>query len=339
MGPRAEAVKARLKSAWAWVRANVEAASQNRWLKRLTVTAVLVLSFSFMGYLVYRNWQQLEAYRQYWRMHYPMILLAFALYPTGLVPNVVGWHVLMKRLGGLSSFRANAQIYCYSCLPKQLPGGVWHIAGRAYLNQEQGIQARVTLLGSSVEWVLLIASGLLVYLLSGLVQIPAGGMPSTGGDRATGLNPGVALALLAPLLIVLCPPVFNRLVSWLLTRLRRPKLPPLGLSDLLVLLGIYVVAWTMGGVVLYVLSQAIVPLSPAALPAVIGAWGGAGAIGFFAAYFLQGLGIRDVTLALLLSNLMPLSAAVVVSILFRLLITVGEIVWPLLWARLLGRMK
>jgi len=332
MGPRAEAVKARLNSAWAWVWAKVKAASQNRWLKRLIVIAVLVLSFSFMGYLVYRNWQQLEAYRQHWRMHYPMILLAFALYPTGLVPNVVGWHVLMKRLGGLSSFRANAQIYCYSCLPKQLPGGVWHIAGRTYLNQEQGIHTRVTLLGSSVEWVLLIASGLLVYLLAGL-------MPSSGTDRASGLNPGVALALLAPLLIVLCPPVFNRLVSWLLARLHRPKLPPLGLRDLLVLLGVYVIAWIMGGVVLYVLSQAIVPLSPAALPAVIGAWGGAGAIGFVAAYFLQGLGIRDVTLALLLSNLMPLSAAAVVSILFRLLITVGEIVWPLLWARLLGRME
>jgi hypothetical protein len=188
----------------------------------------------------------------------------------------------------------------------------------------------VTLLGSSVEWVLLIASGLLVYLLSCL-------LPSSGGDRATGLDPGVAMALLAPLLIVLCPPVFNRLVIWLLSRLRRPMLPPLGFRDLFALLGIYVVAWTMGGVVLYVLSQALVPLSPATLPAVIGAWGGAGAIGFVAAYFLQGLGIRDVTLALLLSNLMPLSAAAVVSILFRLLITVGEIAWPLLWARLLGR--
>ena len=330
MGTRAEAVKKRLGSGWAWARANVEAALGNRGLKRLIVVVVLGLSFSFMGYLVYRNWQELGAYRQHWQMHYPLIILAFFLYPTGLVPNVVGWHVLMKRLGGLTRFKANAQIYCYSCLPKQLPGGMWHIAGRAYLNQEQGIRTSVTLLGSSVEWVLLIASGLLVYLLSCLI-------PSSAGDRAAGLDPGVALALLAPLLIVLCPPVFNRLVRWLLTKLRRPTPPPLDLCDLFVLLGIYVVAWAMGGVVLYVLGQALVPLSPAALPAVIGAWGGAGAIGFVAAYFLQGLGIRDVTLALLLSNLMPLSAAAVVSILFRLLITVGEIVWPLLWARLLAR--
>ncbi|MBN1135988.1 MAG: hypothetical protein JXM73_05360 [Anaerolineae bacterium] len=332
MGARAEAVKTRLSSGWAWVRATAGVALRDRRSKRLLVVAVLALSFSFMGYLVYRNWQQLEAYRQHWQMHYPLILLAFALYPAGLAPNVVGWHMLMKRLGGLHRFKINAQIYCYSCLPKQLPGGVWHVAGRAYLNKEQGIQASVTLLGSSVEWVLLIASGLLVYLLSCLAPLPV-------GDRAAGLDPGVALALLAPLLIVLCPPVFNRVASWLLSRLRRPTPPPLGWGDLLGLLGVYVIAWVMGGVVLYVLSQALVPLSPAALPAVIGAWGGAGAIGFVAVYFLQGLGIRDVTLALLLSSIMPLSAAAVVSILFRLLITVGEILWPLLWARLLGRVR
>ena len=105
--------------------------------------------------------------------------------------------------------------------------------------------------------------------------------------------------------------------------------------DILGLLSAYAVAWIAGGVLLYILIGALYPLAVTMLPAVIGAWAGASAMGLIAAYLIQGLGVREVTLAAILSVFMPLPVAIVTSVLFRLVLTAGEVVWPLVWAWLL----
>ena len=314
----------KIKQIWAWTNEIL----QKPRIRRLLTIFVVVLSFAFMGYFVFRNWQQLEQYRQHLQAYYPLLFLAFLLYPTGLVPNAVGWHNIMRRLDGLRSFRLNARIYCYSCLPRRIPGSVWHIAGRAYLNREQGVPHSLTLLGTLLEWILLVVSGLLVFLLSHL-------SPQARSMDAQGFRPSVALLLLVPLVVLLLPPVFNRLLGYLLRKADYEGQIALSAPDLLVLITIYVVAWIAGGIVLYTLILALYPLSPAQLPAVIGAWAGAGAVGLVAAYLLQGLGINEVTLAILLSGMMPLPIAAVAAILMRILLTISEVAWPLLWARFL----
>lgn len=300
--------------------------ANNRRLRRWGAILVVTLSFVFMAYVVADNWQQFEPYREHFALHYPLLLAAFLLYPTGLIPNTVAWHNIMRCLGGAPRFKTNARIYCYSCLPRRIPGGVWHIAGRAVMNKQQGIAHSRTLLGTFLEWLLLVLSGLLVYL--GSLLSPAG--RAMGG---LGLKPGVALALLAPLLVMLLPPVLNRFIRLVRSRTEDP--PILGATDIFQLVGIFVLAWIMGGIVLYVVLLALSPVPLSALPAIVGAWGGAGAAGFVAAYVLQGLGVHEATLAFLLSSVIPLPIAIVASILMRILLTIGDVFWPLLWLRFL----
>jgi len=95
---------------------------------------------------------------------------------------------------------------------------------------------------------------------------------------------------------------------------------------------IYCLAWVLGGFDLYLLANAIYPVSPQLLPAVIGAWAAAGAVSFVASYLIQGMGVTEVTLAALLSRFLPLPVSIVVVILFRLLLTVSEVGWALLVA-------
>jgi maltose alpha-D-glucosyltransferase/alpha-amylase len=49
------------KQIWAWI----NRALQDPRIRRLLTVSVVVLSFAFMGYFVFRNWQQLEQYRQH----------------------------------------------------------------------------------------------------------------------------------------------------------------------------------------------------------------------------------------------------------------------------------
>jgi hypothetical protein len=95
------------------------------------------LSFLFLTYYVYTNWNQLSCYQ--WNADYRFLSLSFVTYPLGFLLPLYAWHRMMRRLGEISDFRVNAKIYCYSCLPKRIPGGVWYIAGRVYLYKERGI--------------------------------------------------------------------------------------------------------------------------------------------------------------------------------------------------------
>jgi hypothetical protein len=290
--------------------------------------SVVAFSFAVMGYLVYRNWPQLREYRYHLREHYPLIVLSFLLYPAGFVPTAIGWHKIMKIVGGPSVFKVNARIFCYSCLARRVPGGVWHIAGRAVLNKEHGVPHSLTVLGSALEWTLMVMSGLLIYLLTTLLTVSRNTVDG-------GLSPGVALVLLLPLLILLSPPVINRMLRFALKKWHGQVYQDISPVDILGLMSAYAVAWIAGGVLLYILIGALYPLAVTMLPAVIGAWAGASAMGLIAAYLIQGLGVREVTLAAILSVFMPLPVAIVTSVLFRLVLTAGEVVWPLVWAWLL----
>jgi hypothetical protein len=328
MDPRFGSARARLASGLTCIQAKANRLFHNPWFRRVLAGSVVVFSFAVMGYLVYQNWPQLREYRYHLREHYPLIILSFLLYPTGFVPTVIGWHKIMKYVGGVSVFKINARIYCYTCLARRIPGGVWHIAGRAYLNKEQGVRHSLSVLGSALEWTLMVMSGLFVYLLTTL-------LPVSGNRADGGLSPGVAFALLLPLIILLSPPVINRTLRFVLKKWHGQVYQDMSPADVLGLMSVYLLAWIAGGMLLYILIRALYPLAVTMLPAVIGAWAGASAMGLIAAYLIQGLGVREVTLAVMLSAFMPLPVGIITSILFRLLLTAGEIVWPLVWARFL----
>lgn len=72
----------------------------------------------------------------------------------------------MAGIGAMPRLKVNARIYCYSTLPKRIPGVIWYIASRAQLYKEEGVARSVTILGTILETALLIISALLIYLLS-----------------------------------------------------------------------------------------------------------------------------------------------------------------------------
>jgi hypothetical protein len=284
--------------------------------------AILLLILGFLAYAVYANWAELKQYE--WTLDYRYLLLAGGLYGICFLSVMLGWHRVVTSLGGTKSLRVNARIYCYSSLPKRIPGVVWYIASRVHLYRQEGVSGSVTMLATGLETALLIVSGLLVYLGSLLFRVST--------RSAENLSPLVAALLLVPLLVLLHPAVFNRAVAFLLRKLRREVEVSLTGRQSAGLVLLYVPAWILGGLDLYLLANAIYPVSLAHLPAVIGAWAASGAVSLLASFLIQGMGVTEITLAVLLSNFLPAPVAIVISIFFRILLTVGEVVWALLLA-------
>jgi hypothetical protein len=258
--------------------------------------------------------------------------VAFMLYPLGLVPVSWAWHLLMARAAGCSNWRTNVRLYCLSCLPKRIPSSVWYIASRVVLYRDHGIDSALTLTATALETVWLVLSGLSVYLLSLPFWVAPGKPVPFEGRLIATAGVGLALALALPL----WSPWLLRGVRWFLARLGIALSVQLGARDVLPLLGLSILAWVGGGVVLYVLANAVTPVPLARLPALIGAWAVSGAVSLSAGLLVSGMGLREVTLTVLLGSLVPLPVAVAIALLFRVLLMVGEFVWALVFAALAG---
>ncbi len=303
--------------------------SRNRWARRALGLVVVGFPLLLLAGIIVGNWEQLTSYT--WRLRPLPLVLSLALYVAGVGLGVLEWSLIMGRLAGVHSLRKNAKIYSYSTLARRLPGTYWYVAGRLLLYDAEGVAKATTAAGTVLELASTILSGLLVYLLS---------LPFCLSTYLAGL-PTIWRGGYLGLLIVLLGVVFLRpsLISAMLSRLSR-LLGKQGVSvtfgtrDTLTWLALHSLAWVVGGVVLYLLITALQPFPWTALPAVMNMTVAAGLVGLVAFVSPSGLGIKELTLAYLLSFYVPLPVAAVLALLFRLWVIVGDFFWAVLAVRL-----
>lgn len=291
-----------------------------QWKKlQVAVPAVIfALCFSILGYSLYKNWTALAAFQ--WKINYLQVALSFIFYTFDLTLAVLDWSLIVSKLAGFSDFRKNLKIYCYSNIARRLPGTVWFIISRAYLYEQQGIAKSVISIGSLLEMVLIILSGILTYFLS---------LPFLSPISARNPLPLIAALLLA---LLLTHPAILRAI---LKRFVQAKAPSdLRYQDTLVWLGIYIVVWIVGGLVLYSAVNVFYPLPLTQLPGVIGAWTLSGAVASLLVLSPSGLGVRELTLSLLLSHYIPTPLAIVVALGMRVGLTVYEAFWAVVALKL-----
>jgi len=273
---------------------------------------IFFFCFSILGYSLYKNWTALAAFQ--WEINYFQMALSFIFYTFDLTLAVLGWSLIVNKLAGFSNLRKNLKIYCYSNIARRLPGTVWHIVGRAYLYEQQGIAKSVISIGSLLEMVLIILSGVFTYFLFLPFLSPISALRNP--------LPLVAILLLGLLLI---HPVTLRAI---LKRFARAKAPyDLRYRDTLAWLGIYIMVWTVGGLVLYSAINVFYPLPLTQLPGVIGAWTLSGVAASLVFLIPGGLGIRELTLSFFLSHYIPTPLAIVVALGMRVGLTVYEAFW------------
>jgi hypothetical protein len=292
--------------------------SRRRELRLVVGILILIGGFAFLGYAAYLGWDTLKAHLR--EFNYWFLGLAVLCYPLGFAPTIWNWHVIMSRVGDFNSVRKNARAYCLSCLPKRIPGVIWYIGSRIALYREHEVGAPATLAATGIETITLVLSGISVYIVaSGVGSLT---MHSTLRHSAIA---ALILALTAPL----WAPALYRGIRKVLARVGISVSVEFSSFDVLYLLGISTLAWAGGGWILYLVANAVTAVPLGELPNLIGIWGAAGAVSLVAGLLIQGMGLREVTLALLLRRFMPLPLAAVVSVLFRLLLMVGEVLWAL----------
>lgn len=288
-------------------------------LRGLVGGTVMALSFGYLGYILVRNWGELVAYD--WRVDYRQVALAFICYSAALMFAVLGWSLIMGRLTQATSLRRHMKYYIYTNLFRRLPAPLLYLFGRVYLYEQEGITKSVTVTISLLEWVLIVLSGIIVYLLT----LPFLSLPPAWRSPWLPLGMLVIGALL----------VHPRAIRALLRLLGQEEAPlPFGYGNVLVWLIIYILVWIGGGLVLYAVINSIYALPLARLPTVVGIWVLSGLITTLVFATSAGLGLKDVTLGILLGYLMPSPLAVIVALLMRVCPILFATIWGIVALRL-----
>jgi glycosyltransferase 2 family protein len=222
------------------------------------------------------------------------------------------WVFTLRSLGGDLPLGYGVRIVLLSNLGKYLPGKVVHVVGQVMLAANRGVPPALGVTSILVELALSLMGACVVSLLS---------FPVLLEDYRAILVP-LAVVGLPVGLIVLHPRVLRRLL--LLARnivpgARSQELPNLASYRVtLQLFAGYAMSWVLMAIALYAVAASITSVDPGRLLAMGGAVAISYVFGLVVPFAPAGLGAREGVTILLLSSFMPVPAAVVASVLYRL---------------------
>jgi hypothetical protein len=116
-----------------------------------------------------------------------------------------------------------------------------------------------------------------------------------------------------------------RVIRWVLRRLGHSNAPLVPYRAILGWLSVYLVIWVLGGLILYLIANAVTVVDLGFAPYLIGSWSLVGVLSVLVFFLPTNLGFTEVGLSLLLASVMPSSLAVVVAILSRIAVMVYEL--------------
>lgn len=296
---------------------------RNRRGRAMLQVLIVGLIAVFFARALALEWDEIRRYQ--WQVQ-PGYLLAGIGLTIGRGPVILaGWRAVLARLGYPLGWRTAVRVYFTSGMAKYLPGSLWFAVGRVLLAEGEGVPRRVTGLSIGIETALIIVAALSGATL-GLTALPA--VPVWPYAL---VGAGLLAFLLWP------RPFFGLLNRGLRLLGRAPVDIRLGWRDLARWLPLFFLNWSVYGLISYCWTAAVFPpLTLSALPSLTGLYVAAWVIGFLALVVPNGWGVREGALITGLTGLLglPLPAAGAAAVLSRLGGIAGEAIWAAIAIRL-----
>jgi uncharacterized membrane protein YbhN (UPF0104 family) len=251
---------------------------------------------------------------------------AAAAVGASLVLSLLSWRATLAGLGADVPLGRSARIYFVGQLGKYVPGSVWPVLAQMELGAAYGL-SRPLVAASSL---LAMAIAVPVALAVGLLAVP--GLLS--GDGSAYLLLFLALPVAV---VVLSPPVLNPLLDRLLRLARRPALPQRIDGPAVLRVAAFAgAAHLLLGLQAWLLARDLGAEGPAVLPLAVGAFALASVAGLLALPVPAGAGVREAVLVVALAPVLPVGSALLLALVSRVLLTVGDLAAATTAARTAG---
>lgn len=310
------------------------AQSARRWTKRALRWGIAVLVIGLTAYFfavaLWSNWDEVTAANLSfdWLWLLAVVLFAVAVPLTGLL-----WARVLRLVSAeakISPVEA-VVLQCASWLLKYIPGQVGAVVNKVMWAGKKGVSRSLVIVTFIYENVFLQLASIVPSAAILLVSLGSGFF----GDNATILL--LPLLILIPLALVTYKPFFHRIVNIPARRLLKQDLPAtyfLSTFQALRCSVEFIGPRILNGVGFVVLASTVSMVTPSMWLPFGAAYVLAGAIGILAFFVPSGLGVREAVIVVVLSQYIPTAEAIVISLLARLLSTVGDGVVALIYVGL-----
>jgi uncharacterized membrane protein YbhN (UPF0104 family) len=276
------------------------------WLSKLIFRLISIAALAVLFLMIFNQWENLRSYS--WNIQPVPLLISFAFYGMASIISALVWGQMLDSLTQPLGWRNHLRVYLMSRMVSHLPGPLLHIPGRMFFYQGH-ISKTLISFASILELFFILAAG-------AIVSIAVGGQFQT----STSLFWSVIAIVLG--MISIQPRVIHRV-------LRLFKIEVTGalrLRDSFFWLCGFILVWFLYGFSLYTMILGIFPTHIPALIQIISAWAISGLVATLSAFLPSSLGLRELTLGLLLVGSLPAGMEAVTAILNRFLWTLFDVI-------------
>jgi glycosyltransferase 2 family protein len=263
------------------------------------------------------------------RLSVPVVVLAFALCLGGLIGSLMVWREMLADLGSRLSVPDAWRVMFIGQLGKYVPGSIWPVLAQSELGADHGVPRSRSALSVLLSYAVMTLSGAVVAM----VTLPFA--------TASSVAQYFWIIFLVPVAVVLLsPPVLNRLLRFVLRVSRQPALGQSvsfkGLGRTMVWA---VAAWTLNGAMIYVLMRQLAGHQQGTLLVSIGAYALSWVVGFVAVFAPAGAGVREVVMVAVLSTRTTPATALTVALVSRALGVMADAATGAAASALVGRRR
>ncbi|MBV9205494.1 MAG: flippase-like domain-containing protein [Actinobacteria bacterium] len=263
------------------------------------------------------------------KLSWPVVLLAFVLSVAGLVCSLMVWREMLADLGSRLSVPEAWRIMFIGQLAKYVPGSVWPVLAQSELGADRGIPRSRSALSVLLCYVVMTCSGAVVAAIT---------LPFA---NAGSVAQYFWVLFLVPVgIVVLSPPVLNRLLRLVLRTMRQPALPRgVSFRGLARTMTWAMAGWACNGLMVYVLMRQLAGDRQGTLLVSVGAYSLSWAVGFLAVFAPAGAGVREAVMVAVLHTQATTAIALTVALVCRALSVVADAVTGAIASALVGRRR
>jgi len=278
------------------------------WYRRILLAVVIAAVLWFI-------WQNLSEIKLYnFRVRWSYVFAAFLVTLANYIMNFFIWVWLTSSFGLKVPLLKAARGWFLSYLGKYIPGKVALLLVR--LDAYSGFSKKVVALATIVEYIVALAAACLVIIFSVMIS------PEIVPVYMRWASLICAIILLA----ILYPPLLKGLANWALRLFRREPIDDFpSFKKILLFVMAYMVTSLVSGLVIFLVLNALTPVSFKYFLAITGIYNIAGLVGLAALFAPGGIGVREGMLFLLLPLFIPKPAVIVGAIVTRLLLILVEL--------------
>lgn len=284
------------------------------WVRRTASILMAATVFFFVGTVIWRNWQQIRDADL--ELRSGLLVLSALLLGGYFFGRSLLWFHLTRQTGVAIPFGESVAAWFYSQLGKYLPGKVFLYLGRLYYYRRRDRSVAVVSMTFLVETLATLSASVVTVLVA-LLTLDVG---DVGQWRP------VLLVALVGLVVFLNPRFLNGALAVVLRVFGRPvQRVDLTAAQSYSFVLLYVVNWLVFGLAFAVFINSIVSISFGYVVYLAGSFSLASLAGMFSVFVPSGLGVREGILMFMLSQVMPLETAIVISVAARLWFTAVEL--------------